>query len=176
VTWPRRDLLPPLVCGLAARAAREPASTAIREPGPSAEPSTQPLDRRRFSLVDTKLDLPPLPTTAEESGEVIPIDTPDPRYAEYFAELKRRIDAKWMPPSEASRKGQSGGGEVRFVLLKAGSVRTVEIVRSSGVLVQDVYITNAIRMAQPFPPIPASVADDTLSIKINFNYVLRGAP
>ena len=29
-------------------------------------------------------------------------------------------------------------------------------------------------MAQPFPPIPASVGDDVIPISINFNYVLGG--
>ena len=53
-------------------------------------------------------------------------------------------------------------------------MRTVEIVSSSGVRILDSYIQNAIRMAQPFPPIPASIADDVLPISINFNYVLGG--
>ena len=119
-------------------------------------------------------------TGAGESGTdtdgqiAVPIDTPDPRYAEYFAELKRRIEDKWGYPEEAARKGQSGRGELRFVLRKDGSVRTIEIVSSSGVRILDSYIQNAIRMAQPFPPIPRSIGDDVLPISINFTYVLGG--
>jgi TonB family protein len=177
VTRARRVLRPLLFGGLVACAAREPAPSATREPTLSAERSTRPLDHPRYSLIDTKFSLPPLSPTAAESGvqDAIPLNTPDPRYAEYFAELKRRIEARWTYPSEASRKGQSGGGEVHFVLRRDGSVRTVEIVRSSGVPVLDLYIANAIRMAQPFPPIPAGVADDGLAISIHFNYVLKGA-
>jgi protein TonB len=111
----------------------------------------------------------------ESEGQIaIPLNTPDPRYAEYFAELKRRIEDKWTYPTEASRKGQSGRGELRFVLHKNGSVRTVEIVQSSGVRILDVYIENAIRQAQPFPPIPASVGEDMIPISINFTYTLHG--
>jgi protein TonB len=167
VTRPRRDLLPLLflrsrgLCWARAGPLRRAVDLAVRQPAfLTGRPDARP---------------PPRPTTAGEPGEAIPLDTPDPRYTEYFAELKRRIEAKWSCPSEASRKGQSGGGEVRFVLPKDGSVRTVEIVRSSGVRVLDLYSQNAIRMAQPFPPIPASVADDVLPIGINFTYVLGGA-
>jgi protein TonB len=111
----------------------------------------------------------------ERDGQVaVPLNTPDPRYASYFAELKRRIEEKWVYPQEAARKGQSGQGHLRFVLRKDGSVRTVEIIDSSGVMVLDRYIENAIRLASPFPPIPVSVGEDVIPISINFTYVLGG--
>jgi TonB family protein len=111
----------------------------------------------------------------ESDGQIaVPLNTPDPRYAAYFAELKRRIEDKWTYPTEASRRGQSGQGELRFVLRKDGTVRTVEIVHSSGVRILDSYIENAVRLAQPFPPIPASVGEDVIPISINFTYVLGG--
>jgi protein TonB len=111
----------------------------------------------------------------EPDGQVaVPLNTPDPRYAAYFAELKRRIEEKWVYPQDAARKGQSGQGDLRFVLRKDGTVRTVEIVSSSGVNILDRYIENAIRLAQPFPPIPASVGEDVIPISINFTYTLQG--
>ena len=113
--------------------------------------------------------------TEREGAVAVPLNTPDPRYAEYFSELKRRIEAKWSYPAEAARKGQSGQGELQFVVREDGSVRTVEIVRSSGIDLLDRYIENAIRIAQPFPPIPAALGDDVLPISINFSYVLKGA-
>ena len=138
------------------------------------------------------MDLPPLPAPsgrggarpdgvgAGESGRAtegqiaIPLNTPDPRYAEYFSEIKRRIEDKWGYPTEASQKGQAGQGEIRFVLHKNGSVRTVEIVQSSGFRILDSYIENAIRLAQPFPSIPASVGEDVIPISLNFTYTLHG--
>jgi protein TonB len=111
----------------------------------------------------------------EHEGQIaVPLNTPDPRYAAYFAELKRRIEDKWSYPTEASRKGQSGQGEIRFILHKNGGVRTVEIVHSSGVRILDFYIENAIRQAQPFPPIPASIGEDLIPISITFTYTLQG--
>jgi protein TonB len=139
-----------------------------------------------------RIEVPPLPgpsgqggtqpdgAGAGESGSArdgqvaIPLNTPDPRYATYFAELKRRIEDKWVYPQEAAQKGQSGQGDLRFILRKDGTVRTVEIVSSSGVVILDRYIENAIRLAQPFPPIPASVGEDLIPISINFTYTLQG--
>jgi TonB family protein len=159
---------------------------------PPTDPSESPFGGQRFSLLVPKLDLPPLPEPsgrggnrpdgagAGESGKTsdgqiaVPLNTPDPRYAGYFAELKRRIEDRWTYPQEAARKGQSGQGELRFILRKDGTVRTVEIVHSSGVRVLDSYIENAIRLAQPFPPIPPSVGEDLIPISINFTYVLGG--
>ncbi len=172
--------------GPSAPAARPP------QPGPAEAPAESPWAGQRYSLLTPKLDVPPLPApsgrggaesegtgagehgTSSEGQIAVPLNTPDPRYAEYFAELKRRIEDKWTYPEEAARNGQSGRGELRFVLRKDGSVRTVEIVSSSGVRILDSYISNAIRMAQPFPPIPAAVGEDVLPISINFNYVLGG--
>jgi protein TonB len=159
---------------------------------PSAEASESPFAGRRFSLMTPELELPPLPdppgqqgprpedASPGESGRAaegqiaIPLDTPAPRYAEYFAELKRRIEEKWGYPAEAARRGQSGQGELRFILRKDGSVPTVEILKSSGVTLLDQYIVNAIRLAQPFPPIPTSVGEDMIPISIHFTYTLSG--
>jgi protein TonB len=114
-------------------------------------------------------------TGRDSDGQIaVPLNTPDPRYAAYFAELKRRIEDKWVYPRSAIDNRQSGQGELRFVLHKNGAVRTVEIVHSSGVRVLDYNIEAAIRQAQPFPPIPASVGDDVIPISINFTYVLGG--
>jgi protein TonB len=167
------------------------ASARATPPAAPAEPSESPLAGRVFSLL-RPLDLPPIPPPSgrggtrpdgrgagdsgqEREGQIaIPLNTPDPRYAEYFAELKRRIEDKWSYPTEASSKGQSGQGEIRFVLRKNGALGTVEIVHSSGVRILDSYIENAIRLASPFPPIPASVGEDVLPISINFTYTLGG--
>jgi protein TonB len=180
------DAGPPAPSAARPEAARPPG-------GPGGGAFDSPLAGRQYSLLAPKLDLPPLPappsgrggTRAEGAGAgesgverdgqiAIPLNTPDPRYADYFAELKRRIEDKWVYPQEAARKGQAGQGELRFVLRKDGSVRTVEIVSSAGVQILDRYIENAIRLASPFPPIPSSVGEDVIPISINYTYVLGG--
>jgi len=111
----------------------------------------------------------------EREGQApIPLNTPDPRYAEYFLEIKKRIEAHWVYPQEAVRRHQSGQGVVEFVLRKDGTLRLVEIARSSGVAVLDRYVLNAIRFAAPFPPVPDQIGADGIPISLNFTYILGG--
>jgi protein TonB len=104
----------------------------------------------------------------------IPLDTPDPRYADYFLELKRRIEANWSYPEQALRRNQSGRGVIGFVLRKDGSVLEVDVLRSTGVVILDRYIENAVRFASPFPPIPGNVGADAIPISVNFIYTIGG--
>ena len=184
MTRPAGCVPPLLVAGLlSACVAREPSRPSGSEvrgvpPAPPAVPvpSESAFFGRNFSLMNPKLELPPSPDPPAQAGagqDPVPLGTSDPRYAEYFAELKRRIEANWNYPQEASRGGQSGQGLVGFVLRRNGSVREVEIVQSSGVEILDRYLVNAIRLAQPFPPIPASVVEDVLPITFTFTYTLR---
>jgi protein TonB len=150
-------------------------------------------DTSRFSLLRPKIEVPPLPEApsgrggtrrdGEGAGErgwqpdgqaAIPLDTADPRYTEYFVELKKRIEANWVYPQEAARKGQSGHGLVGFVLRRDGSLREVEIVQSSGVTLLDRYLVNAIRLAAPFPPVPDRLGRDSLPVAMTFRYILDG--
>jgi TonB family protein len=135
------------------------------------EAPLSPLDASRFSLLNSKLAMPPL---AVSDGGVapVPIASTDPRYAEYFADIKKRIEDKWVYPTQATQQGQSGKGEVQFVLRRDGSLKAVETVKSSGVKPLDQHIERAIRLAAPFPPIPAFVDGDVLPISINFTYTL----
>jgi TonB family protein len=57
-----------------------------------------------------------------------------------------------------------------FEVRKNGSLRKVEIVKSSGVRLLDSYIENAIRLAAPFPPFPATIGEDVLPISLDFRY------
>ena len=138
-----------------------PLGRGVARPRPPAE-SGGPgpaLSGRRFSLLPPRLD-PPAPSARGEpssgtggtqregsgSGEAgaeregqpaIPLNTPDPRYAEYFLEIKRRIEAHLVYPDEAARRNQSGQLLLEFVVRKDGSLRAVELTRSSGVGVLD---------------------------------------
>jgi periplasmic protein TonB len=116
----------------------------------------------------------PAPVRPPARDTAIPLNSPDARYAAYFKELKQQIEEKWVYPSEAVQEGVSGKGVVLFEVRKDGSVRTVEIVRSSGVRILDSYIENAIRLAAPFPPFPAFIEEDVLPLHINFSYIPGG--
>jgi protein TonB len=140
-----------------------------------------------------KIEVPPLPSPTlpggggtqregEGAGErgreregqaAIPLDTPDPRYAEYFAELKKRIEDHFVYPEEAARKRQSGQLVIEFVVRRDGTVR-IDQVRTSGVSVLDRYAINAVRLAAPFPPIPERIGLDSIHVTGRFVYILDG--
>jgi TonB family protein len=125
-----------------------------------ADPSESPFTGRRFSLLTPKLEVPP-PAS------------PQPSIDNYKEEVKRRIYEKWVYPQEALWKKEFGHGEVRFVIRLDGTVKSVEILQSTGVLVLDRYFDNAIRLASPFPPLP-EVQREELVITLTFQYVLGG--
>ena len=91
----------------------------------------------------------------------------------YQREVKRRIEEKWVYPQEAARRGQSGYGEARFIIRPDGTLKDVEIVRSTGTFVLDRYVTNAVTLASPFPPLPAGMPEE-MAITFTFTYVLGG--
>lgn len=109
----------------------------------------------------------------EREGQVpIPLNTPDPRYAEYFLEIKKRIEANLVYPHEAARQRQSGQLALEFIVKKDGTLRLIELTRSSGIGILDRYSLNTVRLAAPFPPIPDRLGVDTVFISASFTYVL----
>jgi TonB family protein len=92
-------------------------------------------------------------------GEPIPLDTPDPKYQDYFRILRERIQAKWSYPREAGDRGIGGELIIEFHIGKDGRLAYLEVRRASGVDVLDEYAVNAVKLAQPFPPVPDNIAN-----------------
>lgn len=107
-----------------------------------------------------------------EGGVAIPLDTPDPRYAEYFLEVKKRIEAHLVYPQEAARRQQAGQLVLEFVIRRDGSIGLLELVRTSGVGILDRNSLRTVQLAAPFPPIPARITDESLPVSASFTYVL----
>jgi len=103
-------------------------------------------------------------------GEPIPLDTKDPRYTDYFDKIRHRIRANWIYPREAGERGIGGQLLIEFVIAKDGHLSAVELRHSSGVEILDRFALNAVKLAQPFPPVPDSVAKVALPIAGIFTY------
>jgi len=104
----------------------------------------------------------------------IPLETTDPKYQAYFNQVREKIKANWIYPYEAGSKGIEGDLQIEFVIAKDGYLQYVERTRSSGVTVLDNAALNAVKLAQPFPPVPDDVAMETLPISGMFVYRIRG--
>jgi TonB family protein len=66
---------------------------------------------------------------------------------------------------------------VEFGILKSGQLQFVDVIRSSGYAIYDDYAVNAIRLADPYPPVPrellARMRAGSTGVPINahFNYI-----
>src|SRR6266545_2525031 len=106
-------------------------------------------------------------------GEPIPLDTPEPKYQDYFNKIRERIKANWIYPYEAGSRGIEGDLSIEFVIAKDGHLQFIELRRSSRVLILDNAALNAVKLAQPFPPVPDDLAKQALAINGLFVYRIR---
>lgn len=108
-------------------------------------------------------------------GEAIPLDTPEPKFQDYFNQVRERIKSKWIYPYEASSRGIEGELQIEFGIAKSGELQFIERRRSSGVEMLDDYAMRAVQLASPFPPVPDAISKGGLPINGIFRYhILTG--
>jgi len=95
-------------------------------------------------------------------GEPIPLESSDPQYNDYLDRVRRMIKEKWgYPCVKNAATGHCDYKSARLVIvfgiLKDGRVPVVAVQQESGYEVYDEYAKNAILLAAPFPPVPASL-------------------
>lgn len=154
---------------------------------PKPEPQAPPAGEPRMALAKPHVDLPPslqrepggdprggggglLGGRGGIEGEPVPLETTDPRYTDYFEKIRRRIKENWSYPREAGERGIGGQLVIEFAIRKDGWIQFVDLKRSSGVQILDRFAMNALKLAQPFPPVPDSVARGALPIAGIFTY------
>ena len=156
-----------------------PAETAQRAapPSPAAPEPSGPMTARSSGGIDLPAAMLRRPPggglqggRGGVEGEPIPLDTPDPKYQDYFKILRERIQSKWTYPREAGDRGIGGALLIEFHIAKDGRLSYLEVRRSSGVEILDEYAVNAVKLAQPFPPVPDNLAKQVLAINGNFVY------
>jgi periplasmic protein TonB len=103
-------------------------------------------------------------------GEPIPLDTPEPKYQDYFNKIRERIKSKWTYPRLAGERGIEGELLIEFHIAKDGRLEFIALRNSSGVAILDDYAMTAVKLAQPFPPVPDEIAKQTLAINGQFKY------
>jgi periplasmic protein TonB len=103
-------------------------------------------------------------------GAPIPLDTPEPRFQDYMNKVREKIRANWIYPREAGDRGIEGQLLIEFHIAKNGSLEFIELRDSSGVRILDDYALTAVKLAQPFPPVPDELAKATLPVSAQFRY------
>jgi protein TonB len=165
--------------------APQPAEPARPEASPSESPGSQPSASSQPSNPQVATARPPSIFRqpgggglrgggfAGVEGEPIPLDTPEPKYQDYFNKIRERIKANWIYPYEAGSRGIEGDLNIEFVIAKDGRLQFIQQTRSSGVAVLDAAALNAVKLAQPFPPVPDALAKQALAINGLFVYRIR---
>jgi protein TonB len=103
-------------------------------------------------------------------GQPIPLDTPEPKYQDYFNKVRERIKANWVYPRQAGERNIEGELVIEFHIAKDGRLEFIELRDSSGTRILDDAALTAVKLAQPFPPVPDDIAKHTLAINGQFRY------
>ncbi|MBF8288283.1 MAG: TonB family protein, partial [Candidatus Rokubacteria bacterium] len=106
-------------------------------------------------------------------GEAIPLDTPEPRFQDYFNQVRERIQNNWIYPYEASSRGIGGELQIDLGIAKSGELQFIEKRRSSGIEILDDYAMRAVQLASPFPPVPDAISKGGLPINGTFKYLIQ---
>ena len=115
------------------------------------------------------LDGPPNPdrTTSDDPAQIATLR--DEALGEYTNNLTSQIDAVLSRVEIQTSRSTV----VRFVVNRAGELQSVTLEESSGLDAADRAAIDAIRAASPFEPLPESVDDEALSIRMEFHHVVN---
>jgi protein TonB len=91
----------------------------------------------------------------------------------YVSSIREKIARAKTYPPEARRQGSQGKTLVTFILGRDGQVVNLNIVEPSGQGILDNAAMQAVKDASPYPPIPANLNQDSLSLKLPISFVLR---
>src|SRR5207247_1290597 len=96
------------------------------------------------------------------AADTISLNHPDPRFRDYLAAVKKRVQSNLVYPCMKNQDTQqceyrSARLEIEFGILRKGRVQFVELRESSGIQIYDDAAVNAIRLSSPFPEIPDEI-------------------
>src|SRR5262249_25988593 len=111
-------------------------------------------------------------------GEPIPLDSKDPRYNDYLDRIRRMIKEKWGFPCEKNPRTRECEYKtavlvIEFGITREGVVPFVNVLKTSGYQIYDDYAVNAIKLAAPFPQMPATMGGPKgVPIVATFSYMV----
>ncbi|MBF0553993.1 MAG: energy transducer TonB [Nitrospirae bacterium] len=113
-------------------------------------------------------------STEGGNGNSISFDTSDIRYAAYMRRLKEAIESAWVYPAGAARRGIQGDLNISFTINKNGTLKAMDVMRTSGQRQLDDAAISSIKDASPFWPLPDEWGKDSFTVKGHFVYKLHG--
>lgn len=93
--------------------------------------------------------------------------------AQYLKLIRDRIQSRRQYPALARERQQEGVVRLRFTLTASGALsQTVAVVKPSGFSLLDEQASHCVTAAAPFPPFPAELQKDRLTIEVPIVYKL----
>ncbi len=119
---------------------------------------------------------PPPPRCGDAAGPAIDLDRPDSTSRAYVTSVRDRIRAHHVYPRPAAERRQGGELQVELQIARSGRLDCAALRRSSGSDILDRYVMDAVRLAQPFPPIPSYLPQPSLTLSGVFRYRIVSEP
>jgi protein TonB len=102
--------------------------------------------------------------------QTINLNDRQPRFLNYLARLKQRIQNEWSYPDDAQRVGMGGELVIVFTLNTTGTLTYIRLAESSGFPTLDNEALRAVKTAAPFDAFPPQMGDEPLNIVGTFTY------
>ena len=96
----------------------------------------------------------------------------NPLEQKYYLDVKDKIYAAWNMPSTAAGKSNLEM-DVVIRIRKDGKLVDVSVDKGSGNRIYDESVMRAVRVAEPYPPIPAALDRDSIEIAFAFKPEMR---
>lgn len=107
-----------------------------------------------------------------EEGNAVWLDTESDLLFSFFTRFRNNIYAVWNYPGAAARRGEEGACLLQIQINRDGSVRSVNLLESSGFDVLDKEAMGAVRRGASYGPLPRSYTEPKLTIMAVFKYNL----
>ena len=142
-----------------------------RKPDQTLEKAMEEIRKRAATTAASPKPPEPIPSGAKAA----PASQPPPGNAEmdakmraYYAMIWSRIKGRWAFP-QGTLPGEQLETVIDVTILRTGAVTEMNFEKRSGNRYFDESALKAIRKASPFPPIPASVGENSLDMGIRFH-------
>lgn len=153
---------------------KAPTSTHSPMPSPTPQPSSTPTPVLEIVSFENLNLLTPQPTTtgkpAFDYGSIFSEATgmSDEDKNSYGAKLSNHLQRFWRQPRTVPQEDRDYSTIISFVIDKKGNVTDAKILTPSGWALMDKTVADALKAANPVPPLPPTFPSDSVQVRVPF--------
>ena len=146
----------------------EKAAVVIHKPKPKPKPKVEEKKKPEPVKTETVRQAPVAPAPSATPVEARPAPSPN-----YLSLIYSHLERHKRYPSSAQRRHQTGTVYLQFTIDKSGHVLSARIDKSSGIASLDEEVAKMIHRADPLPPLPADMHQNSLSLVVPVVFNLK---